>query len=198
MSFVRKDVLAALPEPPPSSTANVQFSDVFILDAMCINCNEMIQLESMEEHSRIWTQVTNDVMSYDELDTLKQHRNKLDKLLENLDHLQLDEKLPLGDRNYISLLAKFVTTVLLAEKTWQGVEAIYHIIEWVESISHTYSGSRFVYIYIQRVKFLINQIYHTMNAQLNNYQHSEIERLKNVLKENHHIVWGLRENKEIS
>ena len=53
MSFVSPSVLADLQAPPPSSYPNGQFSEVFILDALCINCHEMIQLESMEEHSRI-------------------------------------------------------------------------------------------------------------------------------------------------
>lgn len=70
MSFVSPSVLADLPAPPPSSYPNGQFSEVFILDALCINCHEMIQLESMEEHSRIWTQVTKAVMRYDALDVL--------------------------------------------------------------------------------------------------------------------------------
>ena len=53
MSPASGDILAYLPEVPTISRPNIEFNDVDIMDAMCINCHEMIKLEIIEEHSKI-------------------------------------------------------------------------------------------------------------------------------------------------
>ena len=53
MSPASGDILAYLPEAPSIARPNIEFNDVDIMDAMCINCHEMIKLEIIEEHSRI-------------------------------------------------------------------------------------------------------------------------------------------------
>jgi hypothetical protein len=59
------DLLSSLPQPPILSEPVVEFSEQEYMDALCINCHEMIKVDLIEEHSHLCIQVTHDVKQFE-------------------------------------------------------------------------------------------------------------------------------------
>lgn len=74
--------------------------------------------------------------------------------------------MPPADRNYMVMLMQFIKAALDDDAIAESYEAeVYKVSQSISSVSVTFCGSKFGYIYIERIKFLVNRLYFVLTHE---------------------------------
>ncbi|OMJ74340.1 hypothetical protein SteCoe_26760 [Stentor coeruleus] len=141
-----------------------------ILNVNCMNCQELISIDKIEEHSKLCTTVPEAVENIESGSLLNHVIFKLRKLETCLIDLTKNTDLRPGDKNYISIFSR------LCQKTLNGnAEDTENVIKSLSSLLVTYKGSLGIRIYADRLHALVQE-------QKLGYQEEEINKKKEELE----------------
>ena len=139
---------------PSNFTKNPLFEqDDNILTINCMNCQELISLDKIEEHSNICTTITEAVREVETGTSLAQNIFKLKKLEGCLNELNKNPGMRPGDKNYISILLRLCQKLCLDPLIDQSDP----VLKSLSSLLLTFKGSLSIRIYADRLNSLALQ-----------------------------------------
>lgn len=140
-----------------------------ILNVNCMNCQELISIDKIEEHSKLCTTVPEAVENIESGSLLNHVIFKLKKLESCLLDLTKNPDLRPGDKNYISIFTR------LCQKTLNvNVDDTENVIKSLSSLLVSYKGSLGIRIYADRLHALVQE-------QKLGFQEEEINKKKEEL-----------------
>lgn len=142
-----------------------------IMRVNCMNCQELIQIENIEEHSKFCTTVPESVENVESGDLLAQVIFRLRKLEKCLVDLSQNPDLRPGEMNYILIFIR------LCQKAINGksIDEIDGVVKNLSSLFVTYKGSLGIRVYADRLFALVQE-------QKLGYQEVEINTKKQELE----------------
>lgn len=145
-----------------------------ILNVNCMNCQELISIEKIEEHSKLCTTVPEAVESIESGSLLVQVMFKLRKLESCLLDLAKHADLRPGDKNYISIFSR------LCQKTINGnsITETDNVVKSLSSLLVTYKGSLSIRIYADRLHALAQEQKLGFQEEEINTKKQELEKIK--------------------
>lgn len=150
MARSKWDALASLPQPParrgPLPTRDLS---AIQLDVLCINCEEMVNVQFIEQHSRVCTRISEEVRLADRSDDpLNGVRLRISKLSLFLQHLATEAKS--GEKNYLGIMVR-----LLQQLTdGSTIEGTQEVLKSLSSLIATFTGSDSLLLFLERVRSL--------------------------------------------
>ncbi|OMJ86126.1 hypothetical protein SteCoe_12401 [Stentor coeruleus] len=145
-----------------------------ILNVNCMNCQELISIEKIEEHSKLCTTIPESVESIESGSLIAQVTFKLKKLESCLLDLTKNTDLRPGDKNYISIFSR------LCQKTINSnnITETENVVKSLSSLLVTYKGSLSIRIYADRLQALCQE--HKLGYQEVeiNIKKQELEKIK--------------------
>jgi len=138
------------------------------VDALCVNCQEMISETEIDQHSISCYHVHERVFQIENKVNIEQVDYKLDKLKKALaNHLKIrdyknknEETLIIKIIDFIEKMRKFENQANLREIT-----ELKELLDSVQELLENFSGSAFSFLYIERVKFLGREKYRELLKQ---------------------------------
>ncbi|OMJ81175.1 hypothetical protein SteCoe_18398 [Stentor coeruleus] len=156
-----------------------------ILNVNCMNCQELIPINKIEDHSKLCTTVPESVENIESGSLLNHVNFKLKKLESCLLDLAKNSDLRPGDKNYISIFIR------LSQKTLNGnIDDTENVIKSLSSLLVSYKGSLSIRIYADRLHALVQE-------QKLGYQEEEINKKKGELEKIVEKVEKLKNRSEV-
>ena len=179
----RKKSRLSLPSSMRQSKHQQVESYTTILSILCINCQELVSIDKIENHSKFCIRLTNDVCDLEKSTILEELIFKMTKLKKCLDQVSTNPELKPGDKNYILILLRLLTSVLNNPEK----EEIDKARSSLSSVSTTFRGGLSILVYIDRLQELIRQFStcindETLNAKMDSFECSS-SYSDNLLKE---------------
>ena len=141
----------------PSSIRRAKYDSIQeiepIFSVPCINCQNLINIEKIEDHSKTCLSITEAVINLESSSNLEQTRFKLEKLKNCLDEVRINPKLRPGDKNYVLILLRLIGNVL-ATPTKQEIDNTKNSLS---SVALSFRGSSSIRIFIDRFQELLCQ-----------------------------------------
>ncbi|OMJ74113.1 hypothetical protein SteCoe_27033 [Stentor coeruleus] len=124
-----------------------------IMCVNCMNCQELIHIENIEEHSKYCTTVPESVEKLESKDILVQVLFKLRKLEKCLVDISKNPDLRPGEMNYISIFLRLCQKAI----NGKGIEDIDSVVKNLSSLFITYKGSLGIRVYADRLFALVQE-----------------------------------------
>lgn len=140
-------------EPPPDLVDSRSFSYEDCVKILCINCQDYIDEDDIEPHSKLCFTISETVKRMDLYSPLVQVRFKLEKVKALLNTLTNPRP---GDSNYTSIFLRLIGKLLEVKETTDG-EKNKQVIEALSSLMISFKGSTALLIYGERLKSLANE-----------------------------------------
>ena len=137
--------------PPPARRGPLPTRDLSAiqLDVLCINCEEMVNVEYIEQHSRVCTRITDEVRLADSssnpMNTVQLRVAKLSLFLQ---HLASEAKS--GEKNYLSIMVRLLQQ-LVSNATLEGTQ---EVLKSLSSLIATFTGADSLLLFLERVRSL--------------------------------------------
>jgi hypothetical protein len=151
-----------LPPPPPKKSLKSRFllkpkkidinpiDDLeLILNILCINCQDLVNVEKIQEHSDTCIKISQAVLSVESGSMLEEIYFKRSKLKNCLQEVLKNSSLKPGDKNYVLILLRLDNAV------GDSIDQLDHAIESLSSLLITFKGSLSIRVYIDRFFSLI-------------------------------------------
>ena len=138
-----------------------------VLNINCMNCQELISIDNIEEHSRLCTTISQTMQSLESGPYLSQVIYRLRKYDACLLEMSKNSELRPGDKNYISIFSRLCQKALSVT----CIEETDSILKSFSSLLVTFKGSLSIRIYADRLQSLVQE-------QKLGYQEIEIENTK--------------------
>ena len=160
-------------KPLPSTTSRDSrcmdsiLDEELITNINCMNCQNLVPITEIEEHSKICTTVPEAIVNLELESYLSQIQYKIRKLHTCLVEVHKSHDLRPGDKNYISIFCR------LCEKTLEGncMEETDSVMKSLSSLLVSFKGSLGIRVYADRLQALVKE-------QKVGFQEQELERLK--------------------
>ena len=146
-------------------------SDQQILNINCMNCQELIPIEKIEDHSKVCTTTPENVKNIESGEYLSQIMFKLQKLENCLNDMSRNPELRPGDKNYIAIFSRLCQKVIKNN----SIEDVDSVMQSLSSLLVTFKGSLSIRVYADRLQALAQE-------QKLGFQELEIENKKQELE----------------
>ncbi|OMJ92242.1 hypothetical protein SteCoe_5011 [Stentor coeruleus] len=148
-----------------------------ILNILCINCQELINVSKIDYHSKLCIHPSEKVLQLEKDNEIEAVRFKITNLKNVLEEIALKPKLNPCDKNYIIVLIRNSLTVL----NTRNLQVLENIIDSLNTILYSFKGSLCIRIYTERFTSLVAQLigYLIIESNLN----TQILGKKNIFKD---------------
>ncbi|CAG9317727.1 unnamed protein product [Blepharisma stoltei] len=146
----------------------------------CINCQELINVNSIESHSKECIKVTENVASIDSSSFLQQTTFKLEKLEKCLEDIIATRNLRPGDKNYLSVLIKFCNKIVKFD--YNEFEACEAIVKNLENLLISHQGSSSLKIYADKLYSISKDMLEAIRELAIQKKKQEIDKMRFEVK----------------
>lgn len=151
-----------------------------ILQILCINCQESINIEYIETHSRSCLTISSLVLSIENSSPVEEINFKIAKLKTCLENVQKNSKLKPGDRNYILILLRLISNILANPFKIELDKAKHSL----SSVITSFRGSLSIQVYIDRFSVLLSSYIFALSEISQTTSKNLEEIIKNKAKNN--------------
>lgn len=124
-----------------------------ILTVNCMNCQELISIEKIEDHSKFCTTIPESVITLESGSYLSQIIFKLKRLESCLMDLSKNPELRPGDKNYITIFLRLSRKIIESN----SIEQTDSVINSLSSLLVTFKGSLSIRVYADRLQTLVQE-----------------------------------------
>lgn len=174
----RTSAFDLLPPPPPrKGPLPVRNLEAVQLSVLCINCEEMVDVAYVEQHSRICTRISEEVRKAERSeDPLNPVHLRITKLRLFLQHLAEDSHS--GERNYLMIMMR-----LLQQLTNTPTEdSTQEVLKSLSSLVATFTGADSLLLFLERVRSLALEQANALNWLELQHKKNEIEDLRSQVQ----------------
>lgn len=125
-----------------------------IMNIPCINCQELVSVSKIDEHSQLCVYPTSQVLDLDSGNEIEEVRFKVMNLKKVLEEIAKKSQIKASDRNYITIMIRHSMTVLNTRNSM----ALEHILDSLNTMIQTHKGSLATRIYAERLVALVARL----------------------------------------
>lgn len=153
-----------------------------ILNINCMNCQELVPLDKIEQHSKTCTTISETVQS---IETGSHHTQvifKLKKLENCLSELTRNSDLRPGDKNYINIFTRLCKKTIESESLDQTEE----VIKSLSSLLVSFKGNLSIRVYADRLQALVQEQKLVFQDMEIDKKKQELEKIKEEVEKYKH------------
>lgn len=179
LETVRKSKVFRLPDMFHKYKQEDPFELDLILNITCINCQVLVNIEKIEEHSKFCVTIQDSIVLLDSTPQLDQISFKLEKLNLCLKEVLINPNLRPGDKNYILILLRLISSVTSMPNKPEIIKAKISL----SSVSLTFRGSISIKVYIDRLQELLDSYLKIIEENQNNTDRNLEDLIKSKAEE---------------
>lgn len=163
-----------LPPPPPrKGPLPLRNLEAVQLSVLCINCEEMVDVAYVEQHSQICTRISEEVRKAERSeDPLNPVHLRTTKLRLFLQHLAEDSRS--GERNYLMIMMRLLQQLANTPTD----ESTQEVLKSLSSLIATFTGADSMLLFLERVRSLALEQANALNLLELQRKKNEIEDLR--------------------
>lgn len=156
--------------------ASMPNSSVTKLDVTCINCQNLIPLDKIENHSKVCTNIQADIQRLEQGSYLNEVLFKLTKLQACLND-QSQYNLGASDKNYLKILTRFCETCKFG--TFLTIEST---LQSLFELLSNFKGTLPIRIYAERLQILLVELRTLLEQTEIENKKQELQKIKNEVE----------------